>query len=208
MNRRQKKKQIKMKNKKLIKKYPFLMPRSVWTGKVPAGYDYTYTEYDEIPKGWQIGFGEFLLEDLKKALIETKSLYSFYFMQIKEKFGALRMYPNGAEPEVWDILDKYGFISQYVCCQCGSPYTTIVNYYGWLLPLCKECVDKNNNIRKSKGYKILPYSEVADEEKPELPCSYTKTLFSNGKDEEITYDISDTVEKIKDKYNRRKAKWK
>ena len=35
MNKRQKKKQIKMKNKKLIKKYPFLLPRNVWTGKVP-----------------------------------------------------------------------------------------------------------------------------------------------------------------------------
>ena len=31
------------KNKELIKKYPFLLPRNVWTDKVPEDYDYSYT---------------------------------------------------------------------------------------------------------------------------------------------------------------------
>ena len=35
-------------NKKLIERYPFLMPRNRWTGKVPEDYDYSYTELDAI----------------------------------------------------------------------------------------------------------------------------------------------------------------
>ena len=35
-------------NQKLIERFPFLMPRNRWTGKVPEDYDYSYTELDSM----------------------------------------------------------------------------------------------------------------------------------------------------------------
>ena len=39
-------------NQKLIERFPFLIPRNHWTGKVPEDYDYSYTELDSMPDGW------------------------------------------------------------------------------------------------------------------------------------------------------------
>lgn len=49
-------KRIKIKNRHLVKKYPWILPRNVWTGKVPDDYDYSYTEW-ELPTGWHKAFG-------------------------------------------------------------------------------------------------------------------------------------------------------
>ena len=139
-----------MRNKKLIKKYPFLLPRNVWTGKVPKDYDYTYTEYGCLSKGWKAGFGKFWLEDLHEALIKTNFMDKFMFMELKEKYGSFRQYCNGAPEEVHEVIRKYEFISEYICYQCGSPHACVVNDYGWYLPLCKDCWDKNNKKRAKK----------------------------------------------------------
>lgn len=40
-------------NQKLIERFPFLIPRNRWTGKVPEDYDYSYTELDSMPDGWR-----------------------------------------------------------------------------------------------------------------------------------------------------------
>lgn len=37
--------------RKLVERYPFLLPRNVITDKIPNDYDYTYIKYLEIPKG-------------------------------------------------------------------------------------------------------------------------------------------------------------
>ena len=38
-------------NQKLIERFPFLIPRNRWTGKVPEDYDYSYTELDSMLLG-------------------------------------------------------------------------------------------------------------------------------------------------------------
>lgn len=204
MNKRQKKKQIKIRNKKLVKLHPYLLPRSVWTGKVVKDYDYTWTEYDCLYKGWKIGFGKFLLEDLREACLKTKFLDKLQFSDIKEKYGSLRMYDFGAPEEVHDVTRKYEFISQYVCWQCGNPEATIVNDYGWYLPMCKCCWDKNNKCRELDGYKITPWEEVADLDNVGLPNEYKYTAFSKEGDITTVVDISKTANKIRNKYNRRR----
>lgn len=204
MNKRQKKKRLKMRNKKLIKLHPYLLPRNVWTDKVVKDYDYTYTEYDCISKGWRIGFGKFLLEDLRKACLETNFLDKLRFSEIKEKYASLRMYTFGAPQKVHDVLHKYEFISEYICIQCGSPYACVVDDYGWYLPLCKCCWEKNNQRRKLGGYKIRSWDEVADEECIGVPDEYRIKTYSKGEDIITAYDISETANKIRADYNRRK----
>lgn len=203
MNRRQKKKWVKMRNKNLLKLHPYLLPRNVWTGKVVKGYDYTWTDYDCISKGWKIGFGKFLLEDLRKACLNTNFLNKLRFSEIKEKYGTLRLYNFGAPQEVHDVIQKYEFISQYICYFCGSPEATIVNDYGWYLPICKHCWEKENKQRVSKGLSISPWENVADLADVGLPNSYTISQYFAGETSRTTYDISETVNKIKNKAERR-----
>ena len=201
MNKRQKKKQLKMKNKKLVKLHPYLLPRSVWTSKVVKGYDYTWTEYDCLGKGWKIGFGKLLLEDLRESCLKTDYLDKLQFSQIKEKYGSLRMYNFGAPQEVYDVIQKYEFISQYICWYCGSPEATIVDDYGWYLPVCKCCWDKNNNHRRNKGYQVIrTWEEVCDLDDVGLPNEYHYETMSKDGCEHFTVDISETANKIRKKY--------
>lgn len=204
MNELQDEKQVIEINKELVERYPFLLPRNVFTDKVISDYNYKFTNYDDIATGWRIAFGEFLLEDLRDTLIKTSYLDKFRFTQIKEKYGSLRLYCNSAPEEVYDVLQKYEFISEYICIKCGSPHACIVDDYGWYLPLCKDCWDKSNKCREEKGYKIKSYEEAVGEELYELPDSYTMTRYSNGNTENIVYDISETTQKIRKAYNARK----
>ena len=59
-NERIKKKKDIIRNKKLIKKYPWLIPRNRWTDKIPNDYDYSWTELDSMEDGWRKAFGEMM----------------------------------------------------------------------------------------------------------------------------------------------------
>ena len=74
-------------NKELIEKYPFLLPRNVWTGKVSEDYDYSYTLLDDMPEGWKNCFGEIMCEIIKDALVKNNYLEKYRISQIKEKYG-------------------------------------------------------------------------------------------------------------------------
>ena len=56
-------------NQKMIERFPFLIPRNRWTGKVPEDYDYSYTELDSMPDGWRKAFGEQMCEDIREELV-------------------------------------------------------------------------------------------------------------------------------------------
>ncbi len=152
MNKRIKKKQIKMKNKKLCKRYPFLIPRNRWTGKIcwdkrknKMGWWYTapysFTELDSMPEGWRKIFGEQMCEEIREELIKVNYLDKYRISQIKEKYGQLRWYDWGATEEIYNIIHKYEEISEHICIHCGRP-AEIINYYGWLEPLCEKCQKK------------------------------------------------------------------
>ena len=62
---RQREKQERIRNRHLIKEYPWVMPR-YWNGRVPK-YDYTWTDW-ELPLGWQKAFGQMMLEELGEEI--------------------------------------------------------------------------------------------------------------------------------------------
>ena len=203
MNKRQIKKQRKMRNKRLVKQYPFLLPRDVYSDKVPDNYDYEYTEYDNLVPGWQIGFGKLLLEDLKIACLKTGWLHKLHIEQLKEKYGSMRMYINYAPKKVNDVIRDYEYISQYICGQCGSIHGCVINNRGWYFPLCKKCYEANNKRRKMNGYRVVPWEEVYKVNESGLPDSYQVTRFSRDGNKVVIYDISEKIEKIKKKYYKR-----
>ena len=184
-----KKKAIRLKNKKLIKKYPWLKPYNVWTGKTWDDYNYEYTWWDDVPAGWRISFGDLLLEELQEA-----SKGKIDFQQIKEKYGQLRIYAATTQ-EAQDVITKYGYLSENICINCGKPDVHMLNT-GWISPLCEECFTKN------KYYKDKNYSDFICDESNEMASSYTIRRYSIDDEgaKEITYDISDTAEKIRSKW--------
>lgn len=126
-------------NKKLIEKFPFLLPRNRWTGEVPENYDYSYTELDAMPKGWRIAFGEQMCQDIKDDLVRTGYLDKYRISQVKEKYGRLCWYDFGCTDKMLhEIIPKYEEFSKRTCIRCGKPAKWVTT--GWISPYCDECV--------------------------------------------------------------------
>ena len=124
-------------NKKLIKRYPFLLPRNVFTDKIPEDYDYSYIRgIGELPKGWEKLFLQ-MCEDIRTPLVKAKQLETFRFTQIKEKYNQMECYNCGATEEVLDIIDKYCVMAGYVCTVCGKPATFETE--GYIASYCDDC---------------------------------------------------------------------
>lgn len=199
MNKRQKKKQTQKRNKALVERYPFLLPRNVWTDEVVESYNYSWTLFDEIPKGWRDCFGIQLCEDLRAALVKINKLYTFRFDQIKEKYGSLRLYSNWVTDEISEILMKYEHLSEHVCIQCGKVNVPMV-YDSWISPYCKNCFDRFlERYNSNKKYEDFVHE---DEWTPEMPLDMTFKIrrFSKEKTEDIEYSIEDIVRRIPNRY--------
>lgn len=129
------------KNKALIERFPFLMPRNRWTDKIPEDFDYSYTELDAMPDGWRKAFGEQMCEEIRAELVCVDYLDKYRITQIKEKYGSLRWYDLGCtERMLREIIPKYESLSVRTCIQCGEPATKIST--GWICPYCDVCADK------------------------------------------------------------------
>ena len=144
-------------NKRLCDRYPFLVPWNRWSGKLitdcAAGetgfwpgdpdkipeYEYEYTGLDDMPNGWRKAFGELMCEEIREALIEDGDLDRWRIVQLKEKYGQLRLYDNGHKEgsRIPDIIAKYEAISEHTCIECGKPATRITT--GWICPWCDDC---------------------------------------------------------------------
>lgn len=155
------------KNKKLIEEFPFLKPYNRWTGKTRDDYDYSYTEYDsaEISDAWKEKLLMKMFKEIKKQLIEEEKdmptdkkklqdmarwygqtqyidkLHLWKITQIKEKFGALRVYSNFESPGIIKIINKYSKLSEKTCYMCGAKATKVST--GYILPYCDKCAEKS-----------------------------------------------------------------
>lgn len=170
-------------NKELCKKYPFLRIRNVWTNEYDDTYEYTWL--DDMPEGWRKCFGLQMCDDILAALIESGIKPEDYqIVQIKEKYGSLRWYDNGAPEKVHDVILKYGYLSEHVCINCGKIDVPIY-YNGWVYPCCDKCAKE-----------IYENIEKAMIEEANLKSSFTVHRFNKGKEYSIKLDISDILKRI------------
>jgi hypothetical protein len=104
----------------------------------------TFTEWDAMEelRGWNKAFGKKLLNDMKEQLKKDKMLYKFRITDLKEKYGGLRIYCNGASEEMYKLFAKYERISEVTCIECGKPARYISN--GYICPYCEDCIDNRN----------------------------------------------------------------
>ena len=152
--------------KKLIAKYPYLMPRNAFSGKPVANFDYSFIVGEHsLPNGWLQLFLQ-CCEDLYKPLKKAEYLDNFRFLDVKEKYGSMRFATCRVNDEIFEILEKYEFLSQQVCCVCGEPATVITN--GWICPYCAEHVKDSCEI-------------VDDADIIEIQTKYTRRTWSADK---------------------------
>ena len=128
-------------NRKLIERFPFLIPRNRWTDKVPEDFDYSYTELDSMPDGWRKAFGGQMCEEIREELVRANYLDQYRITQIKEKYGSLRWYDFGCtERMLCEIIPKYERLSARTCIRCGKPATNASTI--WISPYCDTCANK------------------------------------------------------------------
>lgn len=66
---------------------------------------------------------------------------TFYFEQIKEKFGCLRLYFADGNEEIGKIIDAAEQESYKTCEHCGTK-RNVTSEGSWILTLCKKCREK------------------------------------------------------------------
>lgn len=138
-----------MTNYQILQKYPYLHDPGVYSYATRP--DETWV--DDVPVGWRPRFFalcDFINETLEKHHLP---LDKFKVIQVKEKFGALRMYwatepevPKQAYQTIHDAIDRCEVETARMCWQCGEPAQW--HSRGWILPYCEKhakewCDDKN-----------------------------------------------------------------
>jgi ribosomal protein L37AE/L43A len=85
-----------------------------------------------VGPGW-VGRLETLLQDLQKLNYDLKGI-----VQIKEKFGSLRFYINGATEEQYQLVNQAEKETEKICEECGH-FGKIRPANGWWKCRCDAC---------------------------------------------------------------------
>ena len=189
-----------LRNKKLIARYPWIRPVGWHYERLKT---YNFTMYDDVPRGWKRAFGKIMLEEYRDVLKRHGYLDIFQWVQVKEKYGTLRLYSNAAPKEVLELEQKYDYISGFFCISCGRMNSPVLTN-GWVEPLCKVCYDKRIDTQRrwhEKNYKNQDFAYTSyDELKKEnqeikMIVKYRCASPEQGVYEK-EYDYSDTITKI------------
>lgn len=68
--------------------------------------------------------------------------------QVKEKFGGLRFYTNGASERILGMISMAESMSYRICETCGSPGRS--NESGWFVTLCAPCRAEYDRKREER----------------------------------------------------------
>lgn len=214
---------IRKRNKIICKRYPFLIPR-IYNGKISWEADkkepkrnrfgkYSFTLAEDFPAGWWKAFGIMMCEELREDLIRNHYLYKYRVAQIKEKYGQLRFYDYGipTESHVWDIIEKYSILSENICIRCGKPDVYMTNMAGWYSPYCEDCVNliekRKEKFYDESDYKAKKYSEFIPDGASNMMANKMKyIIYQKGDKRDIEADISETANRIREKWNNSRKK--
>ena len=191
-----------IRNKKLSKKYGNWI-RVKWWDRKKGFYGYAddyLNEYDAFGKGWGM-LWRMMITDLAPLMRKYNLQDKFFFEEIKEKYGEIRAYHNGAPDEINNIIDAYSVISRNVCQWCGRPDSAISKGY-WVECQCKQCFDKYWKRRNStKEHPSYEEQYDTDPEHCRIPDVRKVTRFSKDGNETIEYDIKDIADRYRNKWN-------
>lgn len=116
---------------RLVEKFPALF----------AGRTYPLTE-SLMAFGCECGDGWYgIIESACESIAthcEPNGIHDFAFMQIKQKFGTLRMYYIGGDEFISGVIAAVEEKSCKTCEQCGNPGSRNMEGY-WITTLCERC---------------------------------------------------------------------
>ena len=69
-------------------------------------------------------------------------------LQIKEKFGSLRIYPSSYTDELHNLIEKLEEESSNICEECGKHIEEPIIKNHWIYPLCEDCFNSMEERRK------------------------------------------------------------
>lgn len=111
-----------------------------WKEKLKNDFPKMFSELTfgfECGPGWEKLIRK-LAEDIQKNCDETGD--QVYAFQVKEKYGGLRFYIDGANEDVFNLIHKGEEESLVICENCGNPGKTRGG--GWIYTRCDECYNK------------------------------------------------------------------
>ena len=191
-NKKQRKKikAIRLRNKKLIKKYPWLQAIDWWWRPIKT---YDFTLLDNLSTGWRRCFGMMMVEDINKALAGRKLIPE----QLKSKYGRMEFYCS-APQEVQNVIHAYSTLSENICESCGQVdvgYTS-----GWIMPLCLKCFCRDGYHTEEEYYEqISPHNRMA------LDYSYSRHEPGIEGWTKYTVDISEYTNKVRKEWYKHHA---
>lgn len=153
-----------VKNFELCQKYPFLLPSDCFgrSVRLDKDWDWSYTWYDDIPEGWKIAFGQDLIDEIREAALEEGVLDSLQIVDVKEKFGELRIYFEQYTDKIMEIVDKYTALSTGICIVCGQPDVRTTR--GYIIPICYDCwASTRSEPTKTEYEKLTNPAEMPNE---------------------------------------------
>ena len=159
-----KKKLAVIRNKKLVSKYPFILPFNVWTGDLPVDYNYENTWLDNMPDGWRNKLAIPLCKDIDRIVRRDSHFKEgstlFHFEDVKEKWGMLTIYfspsaemDDNIYQDLNNLFDYYEELSSHVCIACGKEAKYITP--GWITFYCERCARKwyKHSNKSSRSWK-------------------------------------------------------
>ena len=141
--------------KVLLEKYPFLCFKSWWSSKpkftqktIEERIEHNYYKYFD-GSGWEDLWKNRYLPRLFKACDSwsEEDKAKFYFSQVKEKFGELRIYTSFCAKDRLERIAEA--LSGWICARCGKEprdqygRRVIWTAEGWITHLCEECAKKD-----------------------------------------------------------------
>ncbi len=108
----------------------------------------TYLEYPANPVTYSVekflqsgyvgvGWNDLLTEMFEKLF---QAGWDGRLLQLKQKFGTLRVYLYQSSDTLWDITNEYENRSSFVCEDCGGVPAEIRNIFGVLYTKCADCI--------------------------------------------------------------------
>lgn len=96
----------------------------------------------EIGSGW-LPLLEETFDKIEYIILEhyPEVKDDFQVLQVKEKYGELRIYVSHNFPEIEDIMDNATLQSINICEHCGKP-GEIIRVGNWYYTRCPECAKK------------------------------------------------------------------
>lgn len=83
-----------------------------------------------------------------QPIIELAKVKDIKILQIKEKFGQLRVYSRSDDVELDAMIAQAEKDCAVVCIQCGKGDQQVRAIRGWLSTLCDECFKQNEESNK------------------------------------------------------------